>query len=485
MKKKPVSIIESYALYLYLKKLQIQGFACFGTGLFLYERFRSKKRSAKRQNNAVSNIAYRFCGYPEEAIASELNQNIGNCRYLWNRMNADFRDGVMLRTPAGYKADAECTWLALSDSVALCNTQKAFHRAVDDFLSGDKGKPSFKKKRYAKRSYTTSLSNAKSPNLHLDDDMLTLPKISAPIKLKLHREVISGGILKSCTVTHEPNGKWYFSLTFEYPLEPEIYTDALTELMESGDISDLRHIGLDMSLPRLYVDSNGNAASYGYSDIIVSFEKFYRNAEAKLAKEQRKLSRMEQDSSNYQKQKLKIAKLHARIKHQRSDFLHQLSVRLARSYDIVSIEDLDMRAIKRSLNFGKSASDNGWGMFTAMLERKLRARGGLLIRVNKWFPSSRTCSVCGYVHYELELSDRTYVCPVCGNVIDRDMNAAINIDDEGLRLAISLLTGGDAGASLRKPRKARRAPTANNYGIAVNVQLARPVTQEGCSAPAR
>ena len=124
-----------------------------------------------------------------------------------------------------------------------------------------------------------------------------------------------------------------------------------------------------------------------FSDAIVRFEKFYRSAEVRLAKEQRKLSRMVPDSSNYHKLKLKIAKLHAKIKHQRNDFLHQLSVRLARAYDIVSVEDLDMRAMKKSLSLGKSASDNGWGAFTAMLKRKLRKRGGLLVRVDKWYPS--------------------------------------------------------------------------------------------------
>ena len=467
MKKKTVSIIRSYAQYLYLKQFQMQ----FSHVIFLTERIRPKKRSSStRSNIAVSNIAYRFCGYPEDIIISELNQNIGNCRYLWNRMTIDFRNGIPLRTPAEYKKDPECQWLSLSDSVALCNTQKAFERAKNDFLSGDKGSPSFKKKRYAKKSYTTSLSNKDNPNLYLDKDMLTLPKISKPIRLNVHRSIVPGGILKSCTVTQEPNGKWYFSLVFEYAYEEEIFSDAIIELMKSGDMTDLRHIGLDMSMPKLYIDSNGGSASYTYNDIIVPFEKYFRKMEQKLAHEQRKLSRMIKDSSNYQKQKLKIARLHAKIKHQRNDFHHQLSIRLAKNYDIISIEDLDMRAIKRSLNFGKSASDNGWGAFTVMLERKIRSHGGLLIRVDKWYPSSKTCSCCGYVHHELGKFDREYVCPACGNYIDRDVNAAINIDNEGLRIALDLLTGRDAGDSL------------SDYGKTVHDQSVRPVTQEELSA---
>ena len=200
---------------------------------------------------------------------------------------------------------------------------------------------------------------------------------------------------------------------------------------------------------------------------MVEFEKFYRNAEKKLAREQRRLSHMVKDSSNYQKQKLKIARLHSKIKNQRNDFLHQLSIRLARTYDVISIEDLNLSGMKKSLRLGKSVSDNGWGNFTAMLERKCRNNGALVIRVSKWFPSSKTCSCCGYIHHELELSDRTYVCPNCGAIIDRDINASINIDEEGLRLLLET-TGRDVGDSLLNysmpaPRQAVRLETQERY----------------------
>ena len=153
--------------------------------------------------------------------------------------------------------------------------------------------------------------------------------------------------------------------------------------------------------------------------------------------EQRKLSHRQKDSKNYEKQRKVVARLHAKIKHQRKDRLHKLSEQLTREYDLISIENLDMSASKQTLNLGKSYSDNGWGMFVTMLLYKGKRNGCYIIKIDKWFPSSKTCSQCGYVHKDLQLSDRTYVCPVCGNLIGRDEQAAINIDLEGLWVLLS------------------------------------------------
>ena len=185
-------------------------------------------------------------------------------------------------------------------------------------------------------------------------------------------------------------------------------------------------------------------ASYWNRDAEVKFEKHYRKLEKKIAREQRRLSRMEKDSNNYVKQCRKIARLHAKAKHQREDMLHQLSCRLAREFDLVSIEDLDIAAMKQALNFGKSLSDNGWGAFVRMLEYKCERSGTMFVKVGKWFPSSKTCSKCGHVHKELKLADRQYVCPKCGSSMDRDENAAVNIDEEGKRIV---------AAEWRKARK--------------------------------
>ena len=183
-----------------------------------------------------------------------------------------------------------------------------------------------------------------------------------------------------------------------------------------------------MSLPKLYVDSNGNTPD---------FPKPYRTMESKIKREQRKLSRKEKGSKNYEKQRIKLAKQHAKAKQLRNDVLHKLSCALTDRYDLIAIEDLDMSAIKRSLRFGKSASDNGWGMFTDMLSYKAKRKGKQLVKVDRWFPSSKTCSHCGHIHKELRLSDRIYLCPKCGHTMDRDQQAAQNIVKEAKRMLLN------------------------------------------------
>lgn len=379
--------------------------------------------------STVTMMAYRFYGMPTAEQAHMLSQIAGSCRFLWNRMLADASaryeagEKFFIPTPANYKKIPGLEWLKGMDSIALANVHLRLNAAFARFfksMSGDgthAGYPKFKVKHKHTDSYTTNLANKANPNIRLDGDMLKLPKIREPVKLRLHRKIRSGGILKNVTVTHEPSGKWYFSLCFEYPKEEPQPVKA--------DSKNIRHIGLDMSLPKLYVDSNGDTAD---------FYKPYHQLEARIAKEQRKLSHMVKGSSNYKKQKQCIAKLYAKARHQRNDMLHKLSYRLTEQYDVISIEDLNIAAIKKGLHFGKSASDNGWGNFVWMLIYKAERKGCHIVKVSRWFPSSKKCSRCGHIHKELTLSDRTYECPCCGHLMDRDHQAAVNIDAEGLRI---------------------------------------------------
>lgn len=242
---------------------------------------------------------------------------------------------------------------------------------------------------------------------------LKLPKHKNLIKLIVHRPIRPSGKLKSVTVTLEPDGKTYYSILMEYP--KQIVTKT----------KPTNCIGLDMSLPKLYVDSNGKSPD---------FLKPYRKMEAKIAQEQRKLSRKKPGSKRYEKQCVKVAKLHAKAKHQRRDILHKISCALTDEYGLIAIVDLDMAAMKQSLKFGKSVSDNGWGMFNDMLEYKAERKGKTVVKIDKWFPSSKTCIACGHIHKELQLSDRTYICPKCGHMMERDVQAAQNILDEALRM---------------------------------------------------
>ena len=185
-------------------------------------------------------------------------------------------------------------------------------------------------------------------------------------------------------------------------------------------------MGLDFSMPDLYVTSEGDRCGY---------PKYFRQEEQKLARAQRRLSKMQKGSANYEKQKVKVAKIHEKIASQRKDFLHKRSHAIAEEYDAVCIEDLDMQGMSKALHFGKSVHDDGWGMFTRMLEYKLADRGGKLVKIDRWYPSSQMCSGCGHIAAEVKgLGARVWFGDWCLEDHDRDENAAVNIRGEGQRL---------------------------------------------------
>lgn len=343
-------------------------------------------------------------------------KTFGCVRFIYNRMLSDKikhyeeTKQKLNNTPAQYKKEFE--WLKEVDSLALANAQMNLQTAYNNFFCSPKvGFPKFKLKKSNRRSYTT---NCVSGNIKLADGLLTLPKVGK-VKMKQHRQIPSDRKLKSVTVSQTPSGKYYASILFEY--ENQV-----------SQIIPRTFLGLDFSMHELYKDSNGNAPQY---------PRYYRQAEKKLAKEQRKLSLMQKGSNNRNKQRIKVAKLHEKVANQRKDFLHKQSRQITNVYDCVCIEDLDMKAMSQSLHFGKSVSDNGWGMFTTFLGYKLEEIGKQLVKVDKFFASSQTCSVCGYKNPETkDLSVRAWDCPNCGTQHDRDINAAKNIRNEGMRLVI-------------------------------------------------
>jgi putative transposase len=184
-------------------------------------------------------------------------------------------------------------------------------------------------------------------------------------------------------------------------------------------------IGLDYSSKSLYVDSEAQSAEY---------PRFYRQAELKLKKAARKLSKRKKGSQNREKQRRKVAKLHEKVAHQRKDFLHKRSRQITNAYDAVVIEDLHMRGMAQGLKLAKSTHDNGYGMFKNFLAYKLAEQGKPLVVVDRWYPSSKLCHVCNHKNDKLTLGDRTWTCPHCGTELDRDINAAINIKNEGCRI---------------------------------------------------
>lgn len=379
-------------------------------------------RKTRKTSAEIIRKAYKFQSVPTEEQKVVFAQTFGCVRYLYNRMLDDkskayryFGENLNL-TPAWYKHISCCRWLADVDALALANVQLNLSTAFQNFFKKRAKYPKFKKKNDHHDSYTTNVVNGNISYRTSDKYMyVTLPKIPGELMVKNHRPVKQGGNLKSVTVSREPSGKYYISLLFEY-----------TKVKAVHDIDPDNAIGLDMSMRSFYVDSDGNEVDSPHA---------YLHAQDRLAREQRKLSHMKKGSSNYQKQKLKIAKLYAKTTHQRNDFLHKLSRKLVDAYDIVGIEDLDMKGMSQALNFGKSVSDKGWGRFVRMITYKATDAGKRVIKISRWFPSSQMCHECGCLSKKTkDLSVREWTCPHCSTTHNRDYNAAINIKNEAVRI---------------------------------------------------
>ena len=361
--------------------------------------------------------AYRFRLYPGREQEKLFHRTFGCCRFVYNRMLADKKamyeeTGKTKRlTPAGYKKDFP--WLKEVDSLALANVQLHLEAAFARFFEPGKNRyPRFKSKHRSRKSYTTNVVNG---NITLEDGRLRLPK-AGPVRIRQHRRIPEGYVLKSVTVSMEPSGKYYASLLYEYP--------ARENQTPGADREDAKVLGIDFAMRGMAVFSDGSRAEYpGY----------YRLAQERLARDQRRLSKCKKGSRNYEKQKRRVALRHEKIRNQRKDYLHKLSRDLADRYDVIAVEDIDMQAMSRSLHFGKSVADNSFGAFRTMLAYKLEEQGKSFVKVGRFFPSSKMCSRCGNVKKELRLDERVYRCS-CGLCMDRDLNAAVNIREEGRRI---------------------------------------------------
>lgn len=366
------------------------------------------------------NRGYRFRIYPTKEQESFINQNIGACRFIYNKMLADKKEYYekekknLQVTPVLYKSEFE--WLKQMDSYALCNEQMNLQTAYNNFFRDPKiGFPKFKSKKKDKASYTTS--NVNNVIKLIDNKHIKLPKIKS-LRIKLHRQLPENSRIKSATVERKPSGKYYISILAEY--ENQVPNVKL-------DIN--KSIGLDYSSHDFYADSDGDKANY---------PRYFRLYQNKLAKEQRKLSKMVRGSNNYQKQKIKVAKIQEKIHNCRLDFLYKLSTELANTYDYIFVEDINLQGIAQCLKLGKSTNDNSFGKFRELLKYKLEDRGRKLIKIERFEPTSIVCSNCGAYHKDIvnSISVREWTCPDCGTHHDRDINAAKNILKAGLNSLI-------------------------------------------------
>lgn len=374
----------------------------------------------------MTNRAIKYRAYPTTEQSVMFAKTFGCCRKVHNLMLSDKIESYkstgkfVTVTPAKYKNDYP--YLREVDSLALANKQmdlqEAFRNTFSKSRKKKNGFPKFKSAKHSRKSYTTN--NQKGTVAIIDNKCIKLPKIGK-VKAVIHRVPDDSWTIKSATVSQESDGKYYISVLFEFENTVNPYVADKTNA-----------IGLDYASDGLYVDSNGNTGTN---------HKYYRESHNKLAKAQRKLSRMqgskkhEVKSNNYIKQLRKVNKIHRHIANQRLDNLHKISTEIANQYDVVCVESLNMKAMSnKGFGNGKATLDNGYGMLLSMLEYKLSDRNKYLIKVDKWFPSSQICHCCGMLHPEMKnLAIRKMTCD-CGLTISRDQNAAINILKEGLRL---------------------------------------------------
>lgn len=373
----------------------------------------------------MTNRAIKYRAYPTTEQSVMFAKTFGCCRKVYNLMLSDKIESYkstgkfVTVTPAKYKKDYP--YLREVDSLALANKQMDLQEAFRNCFSKSRKKnnrfPKFKSAKHTRKSYTT---NNQKGTVAITNNSIRLPKIGH-VKAIIHRKPDDNWSIKSATVSQESDGKFYISVLFEIADTINTYVADTTNA-----------IGLDYASDGLYVDNNGNVGTN---------HKYYRESHDKLAKAQRRLSRMqgarkhEIKSKNYIKQLRKLNKIHRHISNQRLDNLHQISTKIANLYDVVCVESLNMKSMSnKGFGNGKATLDNGYGMFLSMLEYKLSERNKYLVKVDKWFPSSQICHCCGEVHPEMKnLTIRTMKCD-CGLTISRDQNAAINILREGLRI---------------------------------------------------
>ena len=372
------------------------------------------------------NSAIKYRLYPTSEQKIMFAKTFGCCRKVYNLMLSEKIESYKTTgkfvavTPAKYKKDFP--YLKEVDSLALANVQlnlqSAFRNHFDRNRRKKTGFPKFKSAKHSRKSYTTN--NQNGTVAIIDNRYIRLPK-TGKVRAVIHRVPGTDWKLKSATVSCSSDGKYYASVLFEYENPASAY---------AVDVNNA--IGMDYASDGLYVDDKGNKGTN---------HRFYRESHKKLAKEQRRLSRKkgsrkgEDKSHNYLKQQRKVNRIYTHIANQRKDNLHKISAEIANQYDIVCVENLNMRNMSnRGFGNGKATLDNGYGMFLDMLEYKLANRGKYLVKVDKWYPSSQICHCCGKRHPEMkDLRIRTMRCE-CGYVMDRDRNAAMNIKKEGLRI---------------------------------------------------
>ena len=352
-------------------------------------------------------ITYRYFLKPNNKQKQNICKIIKDCEFV-EKLFID--DVVNKKSKKSYKDlmekyKSENDFLKDSDTSALFNT---LFKTSDKLSEDNTYYP-----RKSKASYTTSFLKYGYGVKFVDDATIYLPKVGY-VPIVIHRKIPEGQKMIKCTIRKEKRDKFFANITVEFELQNTFYI-----------LDKSKSIGLDYSNSHFLIDNKGNE---------YNIPKFYRGKEKRLARIQREMKNCQKGSNNYFKYKKIISNTYELIKNQRNDCLHQLSTKLVKEYDVICVEHLDLQEMSQVNFLRKSTLDNAYSKFVDMLDYKCKLNNKKLVKIDRWFPSSKMCSSCGYINESLKLKERKWKCPNCGVEHERDINAAINIRNEGLRL---------------------------------------------------
>ncbi len=362
--------------------------------------------------------AYKYRLYPNKQQIEQIQKTFGCCRFVYNqclnlKINKYKNENVSmgkfdLNNYCNRELKKEYTWLKEVDKWSLVNSIYNMDSAYQKFFKEHTGYPKFKSKKNNKKSYKTSFSN-NNIEVSFEKNKIKLPKLKW-VKAKIHREF--EGKIKSATISQVSSGKYFVSVLVETEHIPMKSTGCM--------------IGIDLGIKDLLITSDGEKF-----DNIHTTKKY----EDTLAKEQRKLSHKVKGSKNWDKQRIKVARIYEKIHNTRIDNLHKISHKLVSENQVIVSEDLAVSNMVKNHNLTKAILDCGWYELTRQISYKSDWNNRQYIKIGRFTKSSQPCNVCGYINVEIKnLSVREWVCPQCGTVHDRDINAAINILNEGLRI---------------------------------------------------